>query len=422
MRYRRVIIPILTALFFLSMLSPIAQQDRLQVVASHSILADIVGNAAADHADVTTLIPAGADPHTFVPSPGDLTRIAEADLVFINGAGFEENLLNAIESAGETVEIVNASACIEVRPFGAAMHSDDDHAQEDEAQDEHDIDDGDDHADDHDEDDHVDEHDDDDDQHADDHDNQDDHADEHADDHADDHDEMGGEPDCDDHDAEFAALVGEEEDGHARFTTLGRAQDIDCGLEHGHEDASQAHGEGACDPHVWLDPHNVIYWVLKVRDTLSAADPDNAANYSANAADLAQELVALEAEFILPKLEELPEERRVLITSHESLGYLATTFGFEIITTIVPGLSTMVEPSARDIAGLIDRIRDEGVPAMFSDTQASDSIMRTIAGEAGVKLIGLYSDTMSDSNGPASTYLDYMRYNVTTIVDALKDD
>ena len=233
---------------------------------------------------------------------------------------------------------------------------------------------------------------------------------------------MSGEHGCDDHDAEFAALVGEEEDGHAHFTTLGRAQDIDCGVEHGHEDASHAHGEGACDPHVWMDPHNVIYWVLMIRDTLSAADPDNAANYSANAADLSQELVALEADFILPALADLPAERRVLVTSHESLGYLATTFGFEIITTIVPGLSTMVEPSARDIANLIDRIRDEGVPAMFSDTQSSDSIMRVISAEAGVKLIGLYSDTLSDSNGPASTYLDYMRYNVTTIVNALKGD
>ena len=416
MRYRRLMPIVLMAGFFLSMLNPIAQEDRLQVVASHSILADIVGNVAADHADVTTLIPAGADPHGFIPSPGDLTRIAEADLVFINGAGYEENLLNAIESAGETVAIVNASACIDVRPFGAAMHTDDEHADEDDHADDHDDDV---HADD----DHADDHADDDD-HADEHDDDDDHADGHDEDadHADDHDEMSGEHGCDDHDAEFAALVGEEEDGHAHFTTLGRAQDIDCGLEHGHEDADQAHGEGACDPHVWMDPHNVIYWVLMIRDSLSAADPDNAANYSANAADHSQELVALEAEFILPALADLPADRRVLVTSHESLGYFATTFGFEIITTIVPGMSTMVEPSARDIAVLIDRIRDEGVPAMFSDTQSSDSVMRVISAEAGVKLIGLYSDTLSDSNGPASTYLDYMRYNVTTIVNALKGD
>ena len=183
MRYRRLMPIVLMAGFFLSMLNPVAQADRLQVVASHSILADIVGNVAADRADVSTLIPAAADPHSFIPSPGDLTRIAEADLVFINGAGFEENLLNAIESAGETVAIVNASACIEVRPFGAAMHTDEQRAHEDEAQDEHDVDDEDDHADEHDDDDdeHADDHDDDDDEHMDDRDDDDDHADEHDD-------------------------------------------------------------------------------------------------------------------------------------------------------------------------------------------------------------------------------------------------
>jgi ABC-type Zn uptake system ZnuABC Zn-binding protein ZnuA len=169
-----------------------------------------------------------------------------------------------------------------------------------------------------------------------------------------------------------------------------------------------------------MDPHNVIYWVLMIRDALSAADPDHAASYAANAEAYAQELVALESDFIMPALEAVPAENRVLVTSHESLGYFATTFGFEIITTVVPGSATMVEPSARDIAALIDRINAEGVPAMFSDTQVSDAIVRTIASAVGIEIFGLYSDTLTGSDGPASTYLDYMRYNVTTIVDALK--
>ena len=366
--------------FTLSNLSPLAQDEAMLVVASHSILADVARNVAADQATVNSLIPASADPHSFIPSPGDLTDLSSADIVFINGTGYEERLLDAIESAGETANIVNVSACIQVRPFGAAMHDDEEHASEE-----------------------------------DDDDAQDDEL-------ADDLDEMDGESVCDAHDAEFAALVGEEEGAHAHFTTLGRAGDIDCGIEHGHDDTGHANGEGACDPHLWMDPHNVIYWVLMIRDTLSAADPDNAASYATNSADYAQELVALEAEFILPALEALPAEQRVLVTSHESLGYFATTFGFEIVTTIVPGMATMVEPSARDIAALIDRIRAEGVPAVFSDTQSSDSTMRTISSEAGVKMFGLYSDTLSDSNGPAATYLEYMRYNVTTIVEALKGE
>ena len=354
-----------------------AQDSELEVVASHSILADVARNIAGERIQIRSLIPVGADPHAFIPSPGDLTTVAEAELVFINGAGFEEGLLAAVEGAGEMVNIVVVSACIQLRPFGAATHSEDDH-------------------------------------------NEDDQMDEHDDDHADDHDgDMG--TDCDDHDAEFAAIVGEEEEGHAHFATLGRAEDIDCAALHGHaEDGGHGHDGGACDPHVWMDPHNVIYWVLKIRDTLAAIDHDNAATYAANAAHYAGKLVALEADFFLPALQDLPEDRRILVTSHESLGYLATTFGFEIVTTVVPGMSTMVEPSARDVAALIDTVRDRGVPAIFSDTNAPEKIMQTIAAETGASLVGLYSDTLSDNNGPAGSYLELMRFNVTIIVNALK--
>ena len=409
----------------------LANGDQLHVVATHGILADVARNVAGDHAEVSSLIPVGADQHGYIPTPSDLTTVATADLVLINGAGWEESLLDAVESAGEGGNIVNASACVEIRPFGAGMgHGDheDDHAEEDHDDhgDEHADDDhddahaeDDDHADDdHDDDDHGDEHADDD--HDDDHAEDDDHADDEHD-HDDHADEMAGEIDCDDHDAEFAAIVGEEEDGHAHFETLGRGQDVDCLGAHEHGGGHQ-HGEGACDPHLWMDPHNVIYWALMIRDTLSAMDMENADAYAANAGAYARELVALEADFIIPALAELPDEKRVLITSHESLGYFATTFGFEIITTVVPGMATMVEPSARDVAALVDLVRDEGVPAIFSDAHLSDVLVNTIASETGVEVVGLHTDTLSDADGPAATFLDYMRYNVTTIVGALKGD
>ena len=69
---------------------------------------------------------------------------------------------------------------------------------------------------------------------------------------------------------------------------------------------------------------------------------------------------------------------------------------------------------------LIDTVRDRGVPAIFSDTNAPEKIMQTIAEETGASLVGLYSDTLSDNNGPAGSYLELMRFNVTTIVNALK--
>ena len=159
-----------------------------------------------------------------------------------------------------------------------------------------------------------------------------------------------------------------------------------------------------------------------IRDSLSTLDHDNEDAYAANAAAYVEEVAALEAQVISPALEALPEDKRVLITGHETLGYFATRFGFEIITTVVPSLSTEVEPSARDVAAVVDVVRDEGVPAIFSDIHLSDVIVNAISRETGVAVVGLHSDSLGDSEGPAGTYLDYMRYNVNAIVEALTGD
>ncbi|MDE2775028.1 MAG: zinc ABC transporter substrate-binding protein, partial [Chloroflexota bacterium] len=120
----------------------LANGDQLHIVATHGILADVVRNVAGDHAEVISLVPVGADQHGFAPTPSDLTTVAEADVVFINGAGWEETLLPAVESAGEGGNLVNASACVGIIPFGAGGGHDD----HDDHGDDHD----DDHADDHD--------------------------------------------------------------------------------------------------------------------------------------------------------------------------------------------------------------------------------------------------------------------------------
>ena len=434
-----------------------ANGGQLHVVAIHGILADVARNVAGDHAEVITLVPVGADQHGFVPTPSDLTTVAEADLVLINGAGWEETLLEAVESAGEGGNIVNASACAPIRPFDSGMghddhdddHADDDHddehaddhADDDEHADDHadDDDHDDEHADDHADDDHDDEHtdehadDDHDDEHTDEH-ADDDHDDEHADDHDDEHDdddhahdedEMTSDIDCDSHDAEYAAIVGAANDSRAHIETMGRGKDIECLGGHGHDDDhghGHGHGEGSCDPHLWMDPYNVIYWALMIRDSLSALDHDNEDVYGANAAAYAADLAALESDFIRPALADLPEEKRVLVTGHESLGYFATTYNFEIVSAVVPSLSTVAEPSAQDMAAVVDVVRAEGVPAIFSDIHLSDVLVRAIADETGADVVGLHTDSLGDADGPAGTYLDYMRYNVSVIAEALKGD
>ena len=96
---------------------PAAAQDRLQVVASFSILADVAANVAGDAADVRALVPAGSDPHGFTPTPQDMVALADADVVFLVGAGFEEGLDAALANIG-AVHLVEASACVDILPFG----------------------------------------------------------------------------------------------------------------------------------------------------------------------------------------------------------------------------------------------------------------------------------------------------------------
>ena len=210
-----------------------------------------------------------------------------------------------------------------------------------------------------------------------------------------------------------------DEHAHSDSASLGRLEDIDCGGHDHHADAHEhAHGEGDCDPHVWMDPHNVIYWALMARDVLSELDPDHADDYAAAAADYIEQLVALERDFILPLLEGLPVDKRILVTSHDSLGYLAHAFDFVIVSTVIPGGGTQIEPSARDVAAIVDQVKDAGVSAIFGETTVNTSVVETIAAETGATLSIIYSGTLTEGE-PAGTYLDYMRYNLSTIVEAL---
>ena len=423
--FSRILIPFLmTLIVIISSMSLSAQDDRLQLVASHSILADVVRQVAGDQADLTPLMPVGADPHSFQPSPRDLTAVAEADLVFVNGARFEESLLEDVENAAGDGRIIEASACVEIIASGSSVHDEhddhDDHDDHDEdaEHDGHDEEGDHDEADEHDDDGEHDDHDDEEGEH--------DEADEH-----DDHDEMEASGHCEDHDGELAAFSDDEhehsDDEHSddHADALGRLEQIDCGGHHDEEGEEEeedehAHSHGVCDPHVWMNPRNVMYWTLMIRDSLAEADPDNADAYAANAAAYLEQLHDLSENFIEPALDDLPQPRRILITSHDSLGYLAARYDFEIIGTVGGSISTLSEPSARRVADLIDLIQTDGIPAIFGETTANEDVMEMIAGETGAELVTLYSGTLSDSDGPAATYLDYMRYNLGSIIGALQ--
>jgi len=377
-----------------------AQNDRLQVVASYSILEDVVRNVAGDAADVQSLMPVNADPHTFEPTPRDLTAIAEADIVFTNGAFFEEGLLASIESAGEDTNIVEASACVPMIAFeGEHSHGDEGH--------EHGEDDHDHEGENHEADENHD------------HEGEDHEADEDHDHGDEDHDHEGDEDH--DHNEELVERCAAHE------AELDAMHEGDEGEEHDHEHGDEALGAlyaldcqtARCDPHVWTVPHNVMHWTLLIRDTLSEQDPANAEVYAANADAYLSELEALVEDVVEPTLATILEENRVMVTNHEAFGYFAHAYDFEIVSTVLPGGGTAVEPSAAEVAGIIDTLREAGVPAVFAENIVSDDLAQQIARETGAEMYQLYSGSLGDSDSPAATYIDYITYNVTTVAEAL---
>ncbi len=186
----------------------------------------------------------------------------------------------------------------------------------------------------------------------------------------------------------------------------------------GEESEQLHHHEG--DPHFWLDPNCVETYVQNIRDGLSQADPGGAATYATNAEAYIAQLRQLDL-WITDQVQQVPVERRLLVTNHESFGYFADRYGFLVVGTILPSVSTGASPSAQQMAQLIDHIRQTGAPAIFLETGTNPQLAQQIAQEAGVKVVTeLYSHSTTEADGPAPTYIEMMRYNTRTIVDALK--
>jgi ABC-type Zn uptake system ZnuABC Zn-binding protein ZnuA len=190
--------------------------------------------------------------------------------------------------------------------------------------------------------------------------------------------------------------------------------------EHDDEEHEGDHDHGGDDPHVWHSVPNAMVMVENIRDGLQAADPDRASAYDASAAAKIADLQELDA-WVREQVATLPEERRKLVTSHDTFGYFADTYGFQIIGTALGSLSTEAgDPSARQIAQLIAQIQEAGVPAIFAENVANPDLMEAIAAEAGVALAPpLYSDALGAPGTPGDTYDGMMRSNVETIVQAL---
>jgi len=326
--------------------SPAQEQpsgDAVLVVATTTIVGDIVSRIGGDRISLYVMLAPGVDPHVFQPTPRDLRHVADADVLFANGAGLEADFLGNLLETAEPRRLVEVSAHLPLRRMDDAAEEDHDEETGDGDEEEH-------------------------------------------------HDEEGEEDgEADDHGED-----GEEEDHH--------------GEEEDH------HGE--FDAHVWMDPTLVAGWTVEIAEALADVDPEHAEEYAARAATLSSELQELDA-WIRSRVSAVPASRRVLVTDHDVLSYFADRYGFELLETVVPGVSTASEPSARHLAQLRETIAEHGIPAIFIGTTVSPQTAQTVADDLGIELVAIYTGSLSEPGGPAATYQDFMRTNVERIVAAL---
>jgi len=195
----------------------------------------------------------------------------------------------------------------------------------------------------------------------------------------------------------------------------GEEHDEEEGEEHSEEEGEE-HGHGGTDPHIWLDPKGAAIYVDRIAARVAAELPERAAEIeSARDAGLA-EIAALDEELRVG-FAAVEASARKIVTFHDAFGYFARAYEIEIVGVAVeaPGQ----EPSAKEIAALIDAIKAAGVTSVFSEAQFPSKVLDQVAAETGATVLeNLYSDALG--NAPANSYLGAMRANASAILASFK--
>jgi zinc/manganese transport system substrate-binding protein len=174
------------------------------------------------------------------------------------------------------------------------------------------------------------------------------------------------------------------------------------------------------DPHVWQSPKLAERMVEEVVDALVAADASRADEYRRRGATYRAELRALDLE-VRGLLTAVPPHRRVLVTTHDTFGYFAAEYGFEVLSVLESFSSEGGEPSAGELAKVISTIKARRVPAVFAENILDPRTTEQVAKEAGVAVVGtLYTDALGPPDSPGATYAGMMRHNARTIAEALR--
>ncbi|MBM4411457.1 MAG: zinc ABC transporter substrate-binding protein [Chloroflexi bacterium] len=179
-------------------------------------------------------------------------------------------------------------------------------------------------------------------------------------------------------------------------------------------------GVASADPHVWHDPRNDIAMVDTIVKALSAADPEHAATFEANGRAYQERLRAVDRE-VQTIIDTIPAANRKMVTDHEAFGYFADRYGLTVVGSVIPGASTSVEPSAAEIARLMETIRRERVRAIFTESSIDPKIARRVAEETNVKIVDdLHGDSLGAPGSGADTIDGMLLSNARKIAEALR--
>lgn len=190
--------------------------------------------------------------------------------------------------------------------------------------------------------------------------------------------------------------------------------------DHGEEPDEEGDDQSGDDPHVWFDPTRVATAAHLIAARLTEIDDSvdwstRAKKYSGRLLDADEEIVRI--------LGEVPEENRKLVTNHDAFGYFADRYGFEVIAVVIPGGSTLSEPSSAEMAALIEEIEHEGVHAIFAETSQPTRLAETVAAEAGddVAVVELYTESLGEPGSGADTLIGMLLTDARLIADALSE-
>ncbi|MCT1403007.1 metal ABC transporter substrate-binding protein [Paenibacillus sp. p3-SID867] len=309
---------------------------KLKIKTSFYPMYEFTRQVAGDLADVENLVPAGVEPHDWEPTPQDMAGIADADVIVYNGAGMESWIDQVLDSVKDRdLKIIEASQGIGIMEGEGHSHAHD-HGTEGE--------------------------------HS--------HEDEHSHDHGTEGEHSHEEEHAHDHGSE-GEHSHEEEHAHDHGTEGEHSHEDEHAHDHG-EEGGHHHDHGGLDPHVWLSPALAIQQVRNIEQGLAEADPEHKDAYKANADAYVSKLEALDQEFN----EGLKDSKRKdFITQHAAFGYLAHEYGLTQVP--IAGLSPDQEPSASQMAKIIEFAKENNVKTIFFETLVASNVAETIATEIG---------------------------------------